>query len=50
MSPFATVKSVRRAGRLIKRLMNYHPEGWGDPKERVGRPCGEQSRRPCSSR
>jgi transposase-like protein len=34
MSPFATVKSVRRAGRVIKRLMNYHPEGWGDTKER----------------
>ena len=33
MSPFATVKSVRRAGRLIKRLMNYHPEGWGDLRE-----------------
>ncbi len=30
MSPFATVKSVRQAGRLIKRLMNHHPEGWGD--------------------
>jgi len=33
MSPFATVRSVRRAGRLIKRLMNYHPEGWGDVRE-----------------
>lgn len=33
MSPFATVKSVRQAGRVIKRLMNHHPEGWGDLKE-----------------
>jgi transposase-like protein len=33
MSPFATVNSLRQAGRLIKRLMNHHPEGWGDLKD-----------------
>ncbi len=33
MSPYATGTSVRRAGRLIKRLMNYHPEGWSDVRE-----------------
>jgi hypothetical protein len=32
ISPFATVKSVSQAGRLIKRLMNHHPERWGDLK------------------
>jgi len=33
MSQSATVPSVRRAGRLIKRLMNFLPEGWVDTKE-----------------
>ena len=34
MPLFATDRSVRRASRLIKRMMNFHPEGWGDTKER----------------
>lgn len=33
MSQTATLWSLRRAGRLIKRQMNYLPEGWEDPKE-----------------
>lgn len=33
MSQYATLWSLRRAGRLIKRQMNYLPEGWEDPKE-----------------
>ena len=33
MPLFATDRSVRRASRLIKRMMNFHPEGWGDTKE-----------------
>jgi transposase-like protein len=34
MPLFATDQSVRRASRLIKRMMNFLPEGWGDTKER----------------
>lgn len=30
MSRSATVRSVRSAGRIIKRLMNFEPEGWED--------------------
>jgi putative transposase len=33
MSRSATLWSLRRASRLIKRQMNYLPEGWEDPKE-----------------
>jgi transposase-like protein len=34
MPQFATARSVRQAGRLIKRLMNFHPEGWAALEER----------------
>jgi putative transposase len=33
MSQSATLWSLRRACRLIKRQMNFLPEGWEDPKE-----------------
>lgn len=33
MSQSATLWSLRRASRLIKRQMNFLPEGWEDPKE-----------------
>jgi putative transposase len=33
MSQSATVRSVRRAGRVIKRLMNHSPEGWSSLEE-----------------
>lgn len=33
MSQSATLWSLRRASRLIKRQMNFIPEGWEDPKE-----------------
>jgi putative transposase len=33
MSQSATLWSLRRAGRMIKRQMNFLPEGWEDPKE-----------------
>ena len=36
MSHRATVRSVRRASRLIKRLMNFAPEGW-ESLEEAGR-------------
>src|SRR5512147_450048 len=36
MSRSATARSVRSAGRVIKRLMNFHPEGWEEP-EAAGR-------------
>ena len=34
MPLFATEPSVRRAGRLIKRIMNFIPEGWTETRER----------------
>lgn len=35
MPLFATEPSVRRAGRLIKRIMNFIPEGWTETRERA---------------
>ncbi len=32
MSRSVTVRSLTRAGRLIKKLMNFHPEGWESPE------------------